>query len=288
MLADVETNPAQPPLAKYVWETLPDFFTRTMGSLQVFESDVGPEKIGVERTPAVEGMQALYWTGDDLAVKPVNVRSLWMYDFYAVAIRLIELAKAIRADAPTIIDFGSGPGTQSLALRAISCPFPVVNVDAFAEVLSVGKQIAEGLGLSDIAYIHADVRAHILAGDLQGLKREILAHVNGPVIMVSRKAVHPFYTPDECRRLFDFAINDLRAVAGIHIEMTGHRTAAFNRLALKLPDAANNFVGNKLKVEGDPIADVSARADVKVHERVELWPHFITGQVPSFLSWTKA
>ena len=103
-------------------------------------------------------------------------------------------------------------------------------------------------------------------------------------MILSRYAIHAFFTPPEYQRLFKFFLEDLGAVAGVHLEMCEAGKPTYNRMC---EVARQNLVVAKKVVaaEGDTLAYLESHSAIEVVLRQEVWPHELTTRFPSFLSW---
>lgn len=236
-----------------------------------------------------EGEITFYWDGSALNKVPFNWADSQYKDYYAVAKKLQDLAAVVGGD-PIILDLGCGSGATAIALRDIGFTGTYVGIDFMRDAISVAQSVAEALKLTDLHWIGFDIKTAVLHGvaGTAALTRQLLYIANGrKIILTTRYAMHGFYDRAEQVLLFDYLLRDLKISAGVHVEFSGYLTTAFHALNAKFSGTlkrAPQLVEN----DDDTLAYIAARPGVKVYERVELWPHFLSTRFPSYLSWVRA
>jgi len=296
MIEDLAARPPEPPLHDYLSKDIPHFFTRTMGRPEGYvlapPNPTNSGQRGISPGPFADGDEVLYWDGVNLTNRVFDSETYWMWDYRKLARLIVDMAAKIAVPNPTIIDLGAGTCTLALALREAGCTFRFINLDIFERALKVGRAMTESLGVSDVLFRRIDISAALANEDeRRQLRDDLLTTAGGPIIVVSRKALHPFYAPKEAEALFDFVLRDIDAVAGIHLEMCGHLTPSFSVIRAAFPGniPTDNLIGNKLKGDlGDLFSYLSKLPKLTVQHRREIWPHYLTRQFPSLLSWSRS
>lgn len=228
----------------------------------------------------------IYWNGEAVESRPwPNVAEVWSQDYRSFAECVIEVADQF--PGCTIIDIGSGFGAISLYVnRERPNNFRFVNIDREAFALCAGAEFAQRHRMN-MTSVWMDISSSLQTQNEMDLLAEIIG--SGPSIVITRGALHPFYTNDQYRQLFDFLLHDVRVSAGVHLEINGFRTKTFNEVArvFNEPIPITPFWDTK----SDPFEILLARNDTEIVDRVEIWPHYqglhMSGlsHWPSYLSW---
>jgi len=228
-----------------------------------------------------------FWNGESVEDTPIDIVTMIVGDYEAIAYKVMDLAKTIGV-SPIVIDLGAGLCGQSIALREAGCDFPIFNVDLFPHAIQIGRTVSEALQLADISFASIDVGKAISDTKLRKQLRDVmLDKANGrPIIIVSRYAIHSFYTPAEIKTLVDFLLDDIKAVGGVHLEFGGDRTPTYETLCAQM--GMNLPVSQKLLLENeDALLTIAQHPRLRVHQRQEVWPHILSDRFPSYLSWIR-
>jgi len=204
-------------------------------------------------------------------------------DYAAFAQHVIDLSAGRNL---LVVDMGAGTCMQAIALRAYGCNLPVMNIDYFE--LSIGRTLIESLELDGMSYAHVDINTALAYPESAAhLRDTILSAAQGrKILMLSRYAIHGFFTPPEYQRLFKFFLEDLGAVAGVHLEMCGAGTPTYQRMC-ELAHQKLTVANKILAAEGNTLAYLEHMPGIEIVQRQEVWPHELTTRFPSFLSWKK-
>jgi len=232
-----------------------------------------------------DGDKILFWNGQDLEIGEWHLADFEVGDYLALGQRIQEFG---RERDPLVLDLGSGTSLLAVGMRAANCSFPFLGLELFEDAIAIGELLTKSLGINDAKMAHVDI-SHMLDDPNRRTKlREfILQYADGRnIIAASRHAIHPFYQEGQYQRLFDFLINDLRVYGGMHLEMCGHQTATYPRLLARMSGAL--YLSPKLRNEhGTPLKYLSSLPSIHIVERIDIWPHFLGGRWPSFISWTR-
>jgi hypothetical protein len=241
---------------------------------------------GLFYRPVKGGEVLKFWNGSAVQDVRFEDNDFEVPDYVALAKKIIEMGKLIGHPAPLVLDLGAGPCLQAIALRAAGCSYPILNLDWIDEALEIGRRLSAKLRLQDIHFCKADMNVELADPHrAMDFRARILNHAGDrPIIAVSRFSIHPFYSIEECQRLFAFLTGGIASKAGVHLEMCGHRTDAYEELCHQL--GVSLLVAEMIDNEpGDPLSYLERLPTIRVHERFQLWPHFVTTKFPSYLSW---
>lgn len=283
ILASLRERPPASDLKGFILNDVPTRFGAAMGEPYGYTSS--PPNI-LTYGPVKDGDPVRYWTGSELEERPFETSHYMVGDYLSMADKMIDLAA--RFSSPVILDIGAGTCLFATALRAKGCMHRIINLDVFDSALQIGRAIVDRFGLADVGFGNVDIGYAAKNDGVRKSTTEILsAAIQGhPLIIISRFAVFPFYHPDDYGSLFDFLFHDLKAVAGMHLEMCGSKTPSYAAISRALGIEAT--IANKLKDQPeDPLAFVQNNHPVGTVERIEVWPHFLTTRFPSYLSWVR-
>lgn len=88
----------------------------------------------------------------------------------------------------SVLDVGCGPGTLSADLAARVAPAPVTAVDSDADVLVAAREHVRARGLTNVAFVHGDVRTIDLEAHDVVHAHQVLQHLADPVGALARLA----------------------------------------------------------------------------------------------------
>lgn len=278
-------EPVTPPVDSFLKNASPKLFIDAYGEAYGFVREA--DKSLSYRTPTPEDY-VLFWTGSACEYARYDETFYFVGDHIRIAKSIAALAESLGYSDPLVVDLGAGTCIQGIALRAAGLSFPILNLDYFPWPLQIGELLATQLGLSGFLFHNIDINEQLSASksteDFAEFVKGIAA--DRPIIVTSRHALHPFFSVPEYERLFSFLTETLNADAGVHVEMCGHRTAAF--LAVDTFFDGNPPVANKIKDEpGDPLTYLEQSGLVDVVERHQIWAHFVNLRYPSFISWKR-
>lgn len=273
-------------LTDFIWSYAPTFFHKVFGVSEIFmKNEAGALKLKVPN----DGDEVVFWDGSTLELAKFDEIGFWLSDFFSVAETITDFSQRIGHQRPTVIDLGAGSCIQSVILRETGFQGKIFNFDCLKRALAVGERIAKRYDLKDILFGHVDLSGVLQSKEKSAaLREDILGHADGaPVIVISRYAIHPFFSIPEYERLFDFLLNDLEAKAGIHLEMCGNHTDDYKTI-VSLSNNPAIRVANKLRNEkGDPLSYLAAHPAITPITRYGVWPHYLFTRFPSYLSWVR-
>ncbi|MHB1205303.1 MAG: hypothetical protein ACYCZX_07030 [Rhodospirillaceae bacterium] len=232
--------------------------------------------------------KALFWNGTQLGVSDYPGRALaWGHEFAAVAEKVAVMAE--RTGARTVLELGAGCGIGAFhtifAARKRQLDLRLVNIEQNPDAVRCAEIIAVCHGIS-VENVCLDMMAALeRPDDLVRLER--LFEDEG-VILVTHGALHPLYSDDQYRALFDFAVNDLPTVGGVHREPLGFRTPLYSEILRvlsvppQIPPALTQTPSDPFKVLED------GSLNIRVVDRQEIAPHFLRGDFPSYLGWERS
>jgi hypothetical protein len=236
---------------------------------------------------------ALYWTGSEVGIRPhPGAAEAWTEEYVDFAGRVIAVAE--RIGPATIIEVGSGTGALTFHLinlaRAQGLSEPTLfNIERSPTALAFSSIFAKRHGLA-INHIPMDMGASLdHPANLDELSSRVRA-AGRPVIVITHNALHPFYTDDQYRKLFPYLMQGLGAVAGIHLERVGFRTKTFAALLNQFEGGTYAIKRQFTECPADPLGYIeknAANLGVSIAERIDLFPHFIPRNAPSFLRWSR-
>ena len=295
----------QPPDDPSLYRLLRDSLTRL--PLAPFERDlqVNIPRLLFEATPPLSGHgyvrkgegfhfqdmkvsdQALFWNGTQLGVSDYPGReSAWSLQYAAVAEKVADMAA--RTGARTVLELGAGCGIGAFhtifAAREWRLDLRLVNIEQSADAVRCAEIIGVCHGVS-VENICLDMAGALeRPDDLVRLERLL---EGDRVILVTHGALHPRYSDDQYRALFDFVVNDLPTVGGVHREMLGFRTPAYSEI-LQVLSVPPQIPPALVETPSDPFKILEdGSLNIRVVDRQEIAPHFLAGEFPSGLAWER-
>ena len=227
----------------------------------------------------VDGEAAMFWNGASIEQRPFYARMVHTDDYVALAQKTAELPAGL------VVDFGAGTCAMGAALRYLGSKHRLAFVERQLLALQTGYEVLRAIGV-DALFINADVVASIAdPASRKQLGEQLLEYAaGGPITAITRQTLHPHFSPTDYERFFEFLRSDLRATGGLHLELTGFRTPTFNALCTQL---GFNVTTRPQFIEapGDPLRYLET-LPIKIEERVEVWPHFVSSYIPSYLRWS--
>ena len=169
----------------------------------------------------------------------------------------------------------------------------MVNVERDILAVTVADLLTSRLDFAGgIINVVADLRPAI-GGDQElwdTLRSEIAKDgPNAAVVLVTRGALHPYFSDTDYARLFSALILELNPLAGFHLELVGDRTPAFADVSAFFPDSL--FIDDVyIKNTSDPLAFLKANANtlgIAIYQELQVWPQFIHDRLYSYLAWTR-
>jgi len=281
LLDNLTANPPKPPAGRFLLEDAPRLLRDSFGHAN--GCGFNETGNGLAYRPVMDGEEVIHWTGSAFTSAPFSNAAYYVGEYVEFAKRILALAGGRET---LVLDLGAGTCLQAVALRVAGCNFPILNLDYFE--LIIGQRIVEGLGLSNMLFGAVDINAALAQQEsAAALKRTILSAADGlPILALSRYAIHGFYTEPEYQRLFRFLLNDVGAIAGLHLEMCGHKTPTYR--AMQKMSRIDLLVARKsLAADGDPLTYLQNHPQLEVIQREEVWPHHLNTRFPSFISWKR-
>lgn len=240
----------------------------------------------------------LFWTGEGMEVAEFDAKSARVSEFLALADKIADFLIGEPHRPAVVIDIGAGISAFAFyltdcLLRADLKPCRIVNVERDALAVVVADLLVTRLNSGGhIANVVADLRPAI-NGDpelWETLRSEIeKAGPDAAVILVTRGALHPYFSDADYARLFPALIQHLNPRAGFHLELVGDRTPSFADVSAFFPNRL--FIDEiYLRNTSDPLAFLKAQAralGIAIHEELQVWPQFIHDRLYSYLAWTR-
>lgn len=240
------------------------------------------------------GEQALYWNGTELGARPhPGPERAWSEEYEDFANRVVSVA-APMARSPVIVEIGAGTGAVTFHLADIARSrglreMRFVNIERDAAALAFSRIFSDRYKLP-INHILMDVGASLdRQSDLDELASRVHAEER-PVIVITHGALHPFYTDEQYAKLFPYLVRGLNAVAGVHLERNGFRTATFENLRGRFRENTYEVHQQFTECASDPfeyLANNSANLGISIRSRQELFRHFPPRHAPSFMAWSR-
>lgn len=232
--------------------------------------------------------KALFWNGTQLGVSDYPGRGLaWGHEYAAVAEKVADMAE--RTGARTVLELGAGCGIGAFhtvfAARNKQLDLRLVNIEQDADAVRCAEIIAicHGVSIENICLDMAEALER--PDDLVRLER---LFEDEPVILVTHGALHPHYSDDQYRALFDFAVNDLPTIAGVHREALGFRSPAYSEI-LRVLSVPPQIPPALVETPSDPFKILEdGSLNIRVVGRQDIAPHFLTGDFPSYLGWERS
>lgn len=279
--------------ADALWELIPSLFLNIsrFGYVSRPEGDFVYRKLE-------DHDRVLFWTGEGMEIAEFDAKSARVSEFLALADKITDFLSQEPERSAVIIDIGAG--ISAFAFYLTDClpqaglkPGRMVNVERDALAVVVADLLAARLDSSGyISNVVADLRPAI-NGDpelWETLRGEIKkAGSDAAVILVTRGALHPYFSDADYARLFPALIQELNPRAGFHLELVGDRTASFAEVSAFFPDRLfidEIYLGNT----SDPLALIKAQAGawgIAIHDELQVWPQFIHDRLYSYLAWTR-
>lgn len=289
-LAGLLTDPGDP--ARILQATVPSLLTRPRpGYLQRNGESVWVEKLK-------DGDPALFWNGGTIEARRFDARQNEIAEFLTLAEKVAGYIER-RGNGPmVVIDVGAGFGAFSLYLHerlgdAARSKCRIVNVERDVVALVVAELLLDQLGArSTVANIAADMNLAV-NGDESLWQALRTATADLPddrgVVIVTRGALHPYFSDDQYRKMFGMLMQRLRPRAGFHFELVGHRAPEFAQISARLPQkspVAEVYLSNP----SDPFAVLKALAGefgIAIVEYAGAPPQFFHDRLLSYLSWQR-
>jgi hypothetical protein len=255
-----------------------------------------PQTKGLEVAPIREGQDPVYWDGEWFRIVPwAGLERAWFDEYASLASRVIATIKPLSASPVTIIDLGCGIGTLTLhvALQARAAGLANVRfvaIDYNASGVQFCAEMAKRHGidarcvLMDLAHVSADPAVWPSDFISQGDKK----------IVVTRGALHPYYTTAQYEEMFGFLLGRVGVTAGVHLEYLGFRTKTYEKIVGRFPEVPR-ISPMWTEQKSDPfrfLCENAGRLGIDIRERVEIWQHFpylklpMVAYWPSYLSWS--
>ena len=233
------------------------------------------------------GDPALFWNGAQLGISPYpGLASAWNGEYADIADKVVRMAE--RTGARTVFLLGAGCGIGAFhifnAAKYKNVKLRLVAVDRDPDAVRCADFIKVCHGIT-IDTICLDVaQALERPDDLVGLER---LFENDHVIFVTHNALHPFYADGQYRALFDFVVNDLPVLGGVHREALAFRTPSYAPIPHALAGAPTAPPG-LVETPSDPFRVLEdGSLGIRVTDRQEVMAHFLPGDFPSYLSWER-
>jgi len=237
--------------------------------------------------PLENGDNVLFWNGDDIELRPYNAADYAIADYLLIAKNLGKLRERVGAD-PLILDIGAGICTQAFALRDAGLAWPIYNLDLFSNALEIGAKVAQALAVKDIHFGQVNVLGALTNDQNRSVLTSTIKGLAGtrPIVVISRFAIHPFFSIREYQNLFLWLLNEVGVAGGAHLEMCGYHTKAYRRLCQKV-GVPLKLANKTVNEAGDPLHFLLSVPGVETIERQELWPHYLSTMFPSYAAWSR-
>ncbi len=245
----------------------------------------------------IDGEKALFWDGKGMEFAEFDAETNRISEFLALAEKISEFLDCQRQRPPLIIDIGAGFGAFALYLLdhlrrtgLTECRF--VNVERDTLAVLIGDLLVEKLELRhEITNLNADMKPALEGEEYLWCALNSIAAERGkdcPIIVVTRGALHPYYSDVQYTKMFKAIVQRLHPRAGFHLELVGDRTPTFAAVASHFAEPL--FIDPIYRDNpADPFALLKSHADdigITIYEHIEVWPQFIHDRLFSYLSWT--
>lgn len=277
-------------------EWLPHAVDKTYYALQGIRTERlyyrNPVTKAFESSRVRYGEAPVYWNGYELVLAPwPGVPQVWCDGFSDLAQRVLAIAQQCGSSDVTIIDLGCGLGSLGFyislhAARAGIRGLRFVNLDMDKFALKFGVAFAKRHGI-DVTPALVNMHETLIDAKALDALKALINRTPGVKILVTRGALHPYYTTEQYKALFDFFIGAVGVKFGVHWEILGFRTKTYDRIikSFRPPPKITATWTDWTSDPFDFLTSNTERLGIKITDRQEIWPNFPGLFMPSYSYW---